>query len=82
MFGEERGDMLELWDVGHTSGDLPFRTDHRKRTAILWSSTELMCLNASIAAAYPRIIKERTICRCDGVLTIEEGSGNEATLLN
>jgi hypothetical protein len=27
MFGEERDDMLELWGVGPTSGDLPFSTD-------------------------------------------------------
>jgi hypothetical protein len=54
MFGEESNDLFELRNVTNSSRDHVYQ----RLTAILRSSTELMCLNASIAAAYFHAITE------------------------
>jgi hypothetical protein len=68
MFGQERDDMLELWEVDGSRRQVIYhlRPINRKRTAILRSSIELICLNASMAAPYPHTIRERMTGRCDG----------------
>ena len=81
MFGQERDKVLELRNVAHMSGYLAiYHGGCQKLTAILRSSIELICLNASIAAAYHRITSERTSARHDRVLTNAEGSRYDATL--
>ena len=58
MFREERDDVLELCDMVQISVNTSKHGTGKEHTAILRSSIELMCLNASIAAIYPHVTKE------------------------